>query len=85
MIIKLTELEVKQIIAKHIVNKGFDGIVADDVFYDLDEMCINVDIKDNVPYQPINYPLCPKCQGKSYPRCVSLSNQRYCTRIGGIC
>ena len=49
------------------------------------ELEATVDIKDNVPYQPINYPLCPMCKDGSYPRCMSLSDYKYCMRVGGVC
>lgn len=88
MILTLTEQEIKQIILTHIESKGFEGVELDDITCMMDsyeDWVANICIKDNVPYQPIEYPKCPKCDGKSYPRCMSLSDYKYCMRVGGVC
>jgi hypothetical protein len=86
MYITLKQNEIKQIILTHLEKRGFVGDM--DIICSLDqyeEWIATIDIKDNIPYQPIDYPKCPKCNGQSYPRCMNLSDYKYCMRNGGVC
>lgn len=86
MYVTLKQNEIKQIILAHLEKKGFIGDM--DIICSADqyeEWIATIDIKDNILYQPIDYPKCPKCNGQSYPRCMSLSDYKYCMRSGGVC